>query len=85
MKHQPYPTSVCLQCFYGLPKAHKDNVPNCPIIVSACSATYDLTKFMAYIIRPFVRNARHGSQNCFEFVLRIKGMTPKPEKTHHFV
>ena len=83
LKHQRYPTSEYLPCFYGLQKIHKDNLPLHPIVSSVGSVTYDIAKFFAFVLRPLVGNTKNIQhvQNSIDFVNKIIEITLKPEET----
>ena len=81
LKHQLYTTSEYLPCFYGLPIIHRDNVPLRPIVSSVGFVTYDMAKFLVFVLRPLVGNTKHSAQNSFDFAIKIKGITLKPEET----
>ena len=67
--------------FLRFTENHKDNVPLRPIVSSVGSVTYDMTTFMAFVLRPLIGNAKHNVLNSFDFARKIKGITLKPEET----
>ena len=68
-----YPNGSHIGILYGLPKCHKSGVPVRPICSAVGTATYDLGKFVANIIKPAAVN-KHGTDldNTFQFVDQIK-------------
>ena len=50
LKHQLHLTSEYFPCFYGLLKINKDDVPLCPIVSRVGSVTYDIAKFLAFVL-----------------------------------
>ena len=49
-----------------------DNVPLHPIVSSVGSVTYDMAKFLAFVLRPLDGNMKHNVQNSFDFVKKLK-------------
>ena len=54
--------------FLCLTENHKDNVPVRPIVSSDGSVTYDMAKFLAFVLRPLVGNTKNNVQNSLDFV-----------------
>ena len=50
------PSATVCPKFYGLPKIHKPDVPLRPIVASP---TYNLAKYLAEILKPFVGKSEH--------------------------
>ena len=57
--------------FYGSPKIHKVNVPLRPIVSFVNSPSYNISKFLSIIIKPFMTN-RFSVKNSIDFIDRIK-------------
>ena len=53
---------------YGLPKAHKENVPLRPIVSFVSSPTYRLSRFLAHILAPLVGLSASHVHNSKDFV-----------------
>jgi hypothetical protein len=53
------PKDATIAKFYGLPKIHKDNNPLRPIVSLPGSPTYNLSKYLADILKPLVSTSRH--------------------------
>lgn len=68
---------------YGLPKIHKENIPMRPIVSFCSSPTYELSKYLANILKPLTDHSRHRVINTEEFVNRIKNETM--EENHELV
>ena len=61
-----------LPYFYGLPKTHKDNIPLRPIISSIGSFTYNISKWLANLLSPFLgifspSHIKHSEDFTFKF------------------
>ncbi|XP_046398161.1 uncharacterized protein LOC124164967 [Ischnura elegans] len=53
---------------YGLPKIHKKGVPLRPIVSSIASPTYNLAKYLTWLLSPYVGLGEHHVKNSAEFV-----------------
>ena len=65
---------------YGLPKIHKPNCPLRPIVSFINSPLYNLSKFLADVLKPLVGSNNFTMKNSFEFVNRIINTTVKPDE-----
>ena len=63
-----YPTGAGIPKFYGLPKVHKAGVPLRPIVSSRGSVTYNTSKELARILKPFTGRSTFSVQNTMDFV-----------------
>ena len=59
---------------YGLPKIHKVNIPLRPIVSFCSSPTYELSKYLARILKPLTEQSSHCSINSRDFVAKIKNV-----------
>ena len=66
------PSATVCPKFYGLPKIHKPDVPLRPIVASQGSPTYNLAKYLAEILKPFVGKSEHYVVNSKEFITKIE-------------
>ena len=57
---------------YGLPKLHKPGVPMRPIVSFCGSPTYQLSKHLTTILKPFTDESRHKLQSTETFIDVIK-------------
>ena len=53
---------------YGLPKIHKEGFPLRPIVSNIGAPTYQLSKYLAGILRQLTGNSTHHVKNSFQFV-----------------
>ena len=68
-----YPNGSHIGVMYGLPKVHKNNTPMRPICSAVGTATYDLGKYLANIIKPASRcDLGTDLDNTFQFVNQLK-------------
>ena len=65
---------------YGLPKIHKAGVPLRSIISSRSSATYEMAKELAKILKPLAGRSPHHVQNNKDFPDSIKNIKIKPDE-----
>ena len=63
------PSATVCPKFYGLPKIHKPDVPLKPIVASP---TYNLVKYLAEILKPFVGKSEHYVVNSKKFITKIE-------------
>ena len=70
-----YPNGSHIGVMYGLPKVHKHGSPVRPICSAIGTATYDLGKYLANIIKPAAKN-KFGTDvlNTFHFVTELKSI-----------
>ena len=66
--------------FYGLPKIHKDNNPLRPIVSLPGSPTYNLSKYLADILKPLVSTSPHSVKNVNAFLSKIKDIHVEPDE-----
>lgn len=52
---------------YGLPKIHKPNIPLRPIVSSINAPTYNMSKFLANIIRKSINHEKYNILNSYTF------------------
>ena len=66
------PNGSHIGVMYGLPKVHKQSIPTRPICSAIGTSTYELSKFVANIIKPAASNV-HGTdlKDTFQFVQQI--------------
>ena len=70
-----YPNGSHIGVMYGLPKVHKDNCPMRPVCSAVGTSTYQLSKYVAEVIKPAASNI-HGTDpnDTFQFLQEIKGL-----------
>ena len=68
-----YPNGATISVLYGLPKVHKQGTPTRPICSAVGSATYDISKYVAGIIRPAASSST-DIKDTFQFVEQVNGM-----------
>ncbi|CAB4012864.1 Hypothetical predicted protein [Paramuricea clavata] len=57
---------------YGLPKIHKENTPMRPIVSFCSSPTYELSKYLARILKPLIERSEHRLVNSADFMTKIQ-------------
>ena len=57
---------------YGLPKLHKPNIPMQPIVSFCGSPTYELSKYLTTMLKPFTDDSKHKLQSTEDFIDIIK-------------
>ena len=67
-----YPTGASSPKLYGLPKIHKKDIPQRPIVSSQGSVSYGVAKEIARILKPLTGNNNHQVLNSKEFADDIK-------------
>lgn len=65
--HNAHPPQI-----YGLPKTHKDGVPLRPIVSFIQSPLYNLSKYLANVLKNIVGNTENSIKNSWEFSEFIK-------------
>ena len=70
-----YPTSTMIPRFYGLPKIHKSDIPLRPIVASRGSLTYQVAKYVAYLLAPLVGRNGFALKNSADLVAQMKDCT----------
>ena len=74
------PKDATIAKFYGLPKIHKDNNPLRPIVSLPGSPTYNLSKYLADILKPLVSTSPHSVKNVNAFLSKIKDIHVEPDE-----
>ena len=74
------PNDATTAKFYGLPKIHKPSIPLRPIVSLPGSPTYELSKFLASILHPLVKNSPHAVNNVTSFLKKIKDFKLEPDE-----
>ena len=69
-----YPTGASAPKFYGLPKLHKKEVPQRPIVSSIGSVTYGVTKELSRILKPLVGKSIYHVNNSKGFADEIRNI-----------
>ena len=59
---------------YGLLKIHKDNTPLRPIVSFCSSPTYELSKYLANILKPLTEQSSRRLVNSADFVTKIRNV-----------
>ena len=72
LKKKLTPSCETIPRIYGLPKIHKEGVPLRPIVNTIGSATYELAKYVAKILKPLVGNTDSFIKDSKDFVNFIK-------------
>ena len=57
---------------YGLPKIHKENTPLRPIVSFCSSPTYELSKYLANILKPLTEQSSRCLVNSADFITKIR-------------
>ena len=67
-----YPNGSHIGVMYGMPKVHKPNCPARPVCSAIGTSTYQLSRYVADIIKPASRNV-HGTDlnDTFQFVRQM--------------
>ena len=69
------PTGSQAPRFYGLPKIHKASIPVCPIVSYSGSPLFNLSKYVANIIKPYTLLNKQHCKNSKEFSEFIRAHT----------
>jgi hypothetical protein len=75
------PSDATTARFYGLPKIHKPNIPLRPIVSLPGSPTYELSKYLASILKPLVATSTHSIKNANTFLDHIRDLKIEPDET----
>jgi hypothetical protein len=59
---------------YGLPKIHKENAPLRQIVSFCSSPTYELSKYLANILKPLTEQSSRRLVNSADFVTKIRNV-----------
>ena len=68
------PTDSPAPRFYGQPKIHKPGVPIRPIISYSGSPLYNLNKYIANVLKAYVRDENNNTKNSTMFSLYIRNV-----------
>ena len=69
-----YPTGAGAPIFYGLPKIHKEGMPLRPIVSSIGAASYETSKELARILKPFMGKSPYQVRNSKDFIQQMQGI-----------
>ena len=64
-----------VQLLNGLPKAHQQAVPLCPIVSFVTSPTYQLSKFLRGVLAPLVTNQLPKNPKSFAEIITTQALT----------
>lgn len=53
--------------FYGLPKIHKTDIPLTPVVDYINSPTYNLSRYLAKILKPYESVIKYGIKHSNDF------------------
>ena len=67
-----YPTGAVAPKLYGLPKAHKRDIPLRPIVSSRGPMNYEVAKELSRILRPLVGKSPHHIKYTGDFLWQVK-------------
>ena len=82
LKYRLESTCSSISVFYGLPKVHKAGYPIRPIISTAGSYQYELSKYLARAIRNASPPADSYVKDSFEFVNKVKNTVLDNQKSY---
>ena len=68
------PTDLPAPRFYGQPKIHKPEVPMCPIVSYSGSLLYSLNKYIANILKAYVKHENSNAKNSTTFSNYIRNV-----------
>jgi hypothetical protein len=74
------PTGSRLPRLYGLPKIHKEGVPQRPIVSNIGAPTYQLSKYLAGLLGQLTGNSTHHMKDSFQFVRALESIKIQPEE-----
>ena len=60
--------------FYCQPKIHKPRVPICPIVSYSATPLYNLNNYIAYILKPYVKDENNNAKNSTTFFNYIRNV-----------
>ena len=66
--------------FYGLPKIHKDEIPVCPIVSCTGTPLYEVSKYIAEILKPYGKQKEQHTNNSESFSIFICQQTIEPDE-----
>ena len=66
--------------FYGLPKIHKDGIPVRPIVSFTGTPLYELSKYIAEILKPYGKQKEQHTNNSKSFSTFICQQTTEPDE-----
>jgi hypothetical protein len=73
------PTGTRPPRLYRLPKIHKEGIPLRPIISNIGAPTYQMSKYLATLLSPFVGQSIHYVKNSSEFVRTFDSLQLGPQ------
>ena len=73
------PTDSPAPRFYGQPKIHKPGVPIRPIVLYSGSPLYNLNKYIANILKAYVRDENNNAKNSTTFSNNIRNVPIEDE------
>ena len=68
------PTDLPVSRFYGQPKIHKPGVPICPIISYSGPTLYNFNKYIANILKAYVKDENNNAKNSTTFSNYIRNI-----------
>ena len=68
------PTDLSTPKFYGQPKIYKSGVPIHNIVLNSSSPLYNLNKYIANILKAFVKNKNNNVKNSITFFNSIRNV-----------
>ena len=74
------PTDSRAPRFYAQPKIHKPGVPICPIVSYSGSPLYNLNKYIAKILKDYVKNENSNAKNPSMFSKYIRNVPIEDDK-----
>ena len=74
------PTASPFPRFYGQPKIHKPGVPMCPIVSYSGSPLYNLNKYVANILKAYVKDKNNNNKNSTTFSNYIRNVPIEDDK-----
>ena len=74
------PTDSPAPTFYGQPKIHKPGAPTRPIVSCSGSPLYNLNKYIANILKAYVKHENNNAKNSSMFSNYIRNVTIEDDK-----
>ena len=68
------PNEATIAKFYGVPKIHKDNNPLRPIVSVSGTPTFNLSKYLAEILKPLVNTSPYSVKNVRAFLEKVENI-----------
>ena len=75
------PTDSPAPRFYGQPKIHKPGVPIRPIISYSGSPLYNINKYIANILKAYIKDENNNAKNSTRFPTYIRNVSIEYDKT----